>query len=294
MKLFQSCYSRVLAFFRAHRAARIVGYILIAWLAFVLLFHPKGTKTYLILGMDNYGSLGVVGRSDVMMLVQIDFGRADISTVTFTRDMLIPDENGRTQKINTIVRQSGEDALVTAMENAFGLEIDGWFRVNFTSVIELVDAIGGVELELTEKEARYINRNTGGYEPLQEGVNRLCGGQALVYARCRQLDNDMMRGQRQNRLMAAMVESTRHMTIAGIVRVFDSLKHAWASSLTAMEQVHLLGQALWLRGAHVTSIGMPLGGWKYSNGGVVIKMEENVQLLHEALGLPAPRPADAP
>ena len=104
----------------------------------------------------------------------------------------------------------------------------------------------------------------------------------------------MMRGQRQNRLMAAMVESTRHMTIAGIVRVFDSLKHAWASSLTAMEQVHLLGQALWLRGAHVTSIGMPLGGWKYADGGVVIKMEENVQLLHEALGLPAPRPADAP
>ena len=89
MKFLQSLPSRALAFFRAHRAARIMGYILIAWLAFVLLFHPRGTKTYLILGMDNYGSLNVVGRSDVMMLVQIDFSRADISTVTFARDMFI-------------------------------------------------------------------------------------------------------------------------------------------------------------------------------------------------------------
>ena len=288
MDTIRSTIARARAFFAAHRAARIAGYILAAWLVFVLIFHPKGTKTFLILGMDNYGSLNVVGRSDVMMLVQIDFTRADISTVTFARDMFIPDENGRKQKINTIVRQSGEEALVTAMENAFQVDIDGWFRVNFTSVIELVDAIGGIRVDLTEKEAKYINRNTGNYEPLVEGENHLNGDQALVFARCRQLDNDMGRGERQNKVMAAMVAQTKRMTIVNVVNVFNSLKHAWTSSLSGMEQVRLLGNALWLRGAHVTSIGMPLGGWKYANSGVEIKMEENVQLLHEALGLPAP------
>jgi len=293
MDTIRNFFSRARAFFSAHRAARIAGYILAAWLVFVLIFHPKGTKTFLILGMDNYGSLDVVGRSDVMMLVQIDFTRADISTVTFARDMFIPDENGRTQKINTIVRQSGEDALVTAMENAFDLDIDGWFRVNFTTVIELVDAIGGVEIELTEKEANYINRNTN-YDPIEGGVNRLNGGQALAFARCRKLDNDMGRGERQNKVMAAMVAQTKRMTIANVVNVFNSLKHAWTSSLSGLEQVRLLGNALWLRGAHVNSIGMPLGGWKYGNGGVVIKMEENVQLLHEALGLPAPQATAEP
>lgn len=287
MNTIRNFLTRARAFFKAHRAARIAGYILAAWLVFVLIFHPKGTKTFLILGMDNYGSLDVVGRSDVMMLVQIDFTRADISTVTFARDMFIPDENGRTQKINTIVRQSGEDALVTAMENAFQLDIDGWFRVNFTTVIELVDAIGGVEIELTEKEANYINRNTN-YDPIEGGVNRLNGGQALAFARCRKLDNDMGRGERQNKVMAAMVAQTKRMTIANVVNVFNSLKHAWTSSLSGLEQVRLLGNALWLRGAHVNSIGMPLGGWKYSDSGVVIKMEENIQLLHEALRLPAP------
>lgn len=286
--------ARARAFFAAHRAARIAGIILAAWLLFVLIFHPKGTRTFLVLGMDNYGSLNVVGRSDVMMLVQVDFTRADISTVTFARDMYIPDENGRKQKINTIVRQSGEEALVTAMENAFDLHIDGWFRVNFTTVIELIDAIGGVKIDLTEKEAKYINRNTGGYEPLVEGTNHLNGDQALVFARCRQLDNDMGRGERQNKVMAAMVAQTKRMTITNVVNVFNSLKHAWRSSLSGFDQIRLLGNALWLRGAHVNSIGMPLGHWKYANGGVEIKMEENVQLLHEALGLPAPSTTEAP
>ena len=294
MDTIRNLMTRARAFFAAHRAARIAGYILAAWLLFVLIFHPKGTKTFLVLGMDNYGSLNTVGRSDVMMLVQVDFTRADISTVTFARDMYIPDEGGRRQKINSIVRQSGEDALVTAMENAFDLDIDGWFRVNFTTVIELVDAIGGIQVDLTEKEAKYINRNTGNYEPLVEGKNHLNGDQALVFARCRQLDNDMGRGERQNKVMAAMVAQTKRMTIANVVNVFSSLKHAWRSSLSGFEQVRLLGNALWLRGAHVNSIGMPLGGWKYYDGGVEIKMEENIQLLHEALGLPAPKATEAP
>ena len=284
---------RICSFFKAHRAARIAACALLALVVLTAVFHPYGTKTFLILGMDNYGSLAETGRSDVMMLVQIDFTRADISTVTFARDMFIPDPNGRQQKINAIVRSQDENALMQSLENAFGLEIDGWFRVNFTTVIELVDAIGGAHVELTEKEVNYLNRYAGYYPdyPLQEGLSHLNGGQALQYARCRALDNDMGRGERQSKLMAAMVAQTKHLTIARIVNVFNSLKHAWTSSLSGMEQVKLLSSAVWLRGARVHSIGVPFEGyWHYGevkgNNGVVINMEDNVRLLREALGLP--------
>ena len=104
--------ARVRAFFSRHRKLRIALIIVLVLALLLLLFHPKGTKTYLILGIDNYGSLDVNGRSDVMMLVQIDFTHTDITTVTFARDMIIPDENGRDQKINTIVRSHDEDTLV--------------------------------------------------------------------------------------------------------------------------------------------------------------------------------------
>lgn len=291
MSAFSARLARARAFLARHKALR-AALILFCLLAVLLLaLHPRGTKTFLVLGMDNYGSLEETGRSDVMMLAQIDFTTRRVSTVTFARDMIIKSAKGRDVKINTIVRSSGEEALVEAMERNFDLHIDGWFRVNFTTVIELVDALGGAQVELTAKEASYIDRTVGSYDdsPLEEGLCRLNGAQALCYARCRALDNDIGRGQRQSKLMAAMVRSTRQMTLAKLVNVFNSLKHAWHSSLSASEQVHLLLDALWLRGATVNSIGMPFEGyWRYGSDGIVIKAEENVRLLHEALGLPEP------
>ena len=290
--------TKVRSFFSAHRAARAAVPVLLALLALVLLLRPYGTQTYLVLGMDNYGSLDETGRSDVMMLVQLNFTRSRITGVTFARDMFIDNEEGRETKINTIVRSSSEESLVSALEKDFQLDIDGWFRVNFTTVIELVDALGGAKVELTEKEVAYINRNVGYYNenPLAEGECLLNGAQALCYARCRQLDNDIGRGQRQSKLLSGMVNSVRHMSLARIGDVFSSLKHAWRSSLSAGEQVRLLSQVIWLRGAKVESVGVPFEGtWRYGNSkkgdnGILIKQDENTRLLHEALGLPSPAP----
>lgn len=286
--------STIRTFLARHKVLSVVAAALLIVLAALTLLHPRGTQTYLVLGMDNYGSLDETGRSDVMMLVQLDFSRSHITSVTFARDMFITADNGREAKINAIVRMHGEDSLVASLENDFDLEIDGWFRVNFTTVIELVNALGGARVELTDKEASYITRDVGYYDeyPLSGGECLLNGAQALSYARCRQLDNDMGRGQRQSKLLSGMVESVRHMTLSRIADVFDSLKHAWRSSLSASEQVALLAQVVWLRGAEVTTIGMPFEGtWRYGNSqngdnGVLIKLEENTRLLHEALGLP--------
>ena len=282
-------------FFSAHKWARIAAIVLAVLLALSVVLHPRGTKTFLILGMDNYGSLDETGRSDVTMLVQIDFTRTKISAVTFARDMLIRHENGD-RKINTIVRNADEEALCTAIEENFGVSIDGWFRVNFTSVIELVDAIGGAEVELTEAEVNYLNRQVGRYpdSPLAEGKSRLNGAQALAYARCRKLDNDLGRGDRQTKLLSAMVQQTKRMTAANIVAVFNSLKHAWRSSVSGAEQAGLLFKALWLRGADVQRLGLPFEGtWRYGDASVVADLSENRRLLLDALGLEDPAPVPA-
>ena len=135
--------------------------------------------------------------------------------------------------------------------------------------------------------------------PLQEGLSHLNGAQALAYARCRKLDNDLGRGERQGKLISAMVRQTRYMTAAGIAGVFNSLKHAWHSSYSMGEQVRLLFQALWLRGADVEILGMPFSGaWRYGNvgstSGIVADLEENRLLLLEALGRPIPGQTPAP
>jgi len=295
-----SCIKQFRAFLRAHRWARIACAVLLVLLVLFAVLHPQGTKTFLLLGMDNYGSLDESGRSDVTMLVQVDFSRTRISAVTFARDMFVENENGKLTKINTIVRNHDEQTLCGTIERNFGVKIDGWFRVNFTSVIELVDAIGGAQVELSNAEANYINKTAGRYPqyPLSEGVCRLNGAQALTYARCRKLDNDIGRGERQSKLLSAMVDQTKHLTAANVVAVFNSLKHAWRSSLSAAEQASLVFKALWLRGADVERLSMPFEGyWRYgsagSASGVVADLAENRRLLLEALNLPQSAPEDA-
>jgi len=291
----KSLISRLLSFFKSHRAARILLIAAAVLLAAVLLLHPKGTRTFLIIGVDNYESLDKNnGRSDVTMLVEIDFTRSQVKTVSFARDMFVKDERDRDAKLNMIIRSGGEQALVDAVERNFGVSIDGWFRVNFASVILLVDALGGAHVELTSQEANYIDRQIGEYSdhPLNEGVCLLNGEQALTYARCRKLDNDIGRGARQGKLLSAMVAQTKKLTIPKLVGVFNSLKDMWRSSLSAGEQVTLLSQALWLRGAKVEAYGIPFEGtWGYGDSdsgvsGVKANLPENRRLLLEALGRP--------
>lgn len=290
---------KVKSFFKAHRFARVAlivaAVLLTALIVLSLALHPQGTKSFLILGMDNYGSLDETGRSDVTMLVQVDFSKTKISAVTFARDMFIENENGYLTKINTVVRNKDEQMLCKLIEQNFGIPIDGWFRVNFTSVIELVDAIGGAEVELTQAEVNYLARlglDVYDENPLAEGKSRLNGAQALAYARCRKLDNDLGRGERQGKLISAMVRQTKELTAVRIKNVFESLKHAWRSSYSLPEQTRLLFQALWLRGADVKSIAVPFEGhWRYGNSGgvsgVVANLEDNKALLLDALGMTA-------
>ena len=129
--------SKVKSFFAAHKAARVLLVIAAALLALVLICHPHGAKTFLIMGIDNYGSLNDSGRSDVMMLVQVGFDSGKIHAVTFARDIVVPNEHNKNVKLNTIVRMQDEDALVDTLERVFDLKIDGWFRVNFSSVITI-------------------------------------------------------------------------------------------------------------------------------------------------------------
>lgn len=301
MQAVRNSFEKASSFFKAHRKLRIAAIALlalvVALLVLLVALHPHGTQTYLILGIDNYGSLDDNGRSDVMMLVHLDFDRSQIAAATFARDMFVKNDTGSQVKINTIVRNHDEDALVRAVEQNFGVEIDGWFRVNFSSVISIVDAIGGADVELTAEEARYIDNTAGAYpdSPLSEGICHLNGAQALTYARCRKLDNDIGRGNRQSKLFEALVAQMRRMTASHVLSLVDSMSHAWRSSLSGAQQAALVYKALWLRGAEVTRISVPFeGSWRYGNAangtsGILADLEDNRRLLLEALGLPAPQ-----
>ena len=163
----------------------LLGFLLIAAIT-LLVVMPRGTEDYLIYGIDQYGSLDADGRSDAMMLVRLDHRHHRIFAVSLARDLFIEQENGRKTKINTVVRGNtgeGGDELCSVIAKNFGIEPDAWVRINFSSLVSVVDALGGVSVQLSAEEARYIDKNAGRYHgyPLSEGVCLLNGGQALPW-----------------------------------------------------------------------------------------------------------------
>ena len=273
----------------SYRKKRIFILLLLIILLYAAL-RPWGKKTFLLIGMDNYGSLNDTGRSDVMMAVQLDFTRKKITAVTFARDILLNVDN-RDLKINTIVRSKGEEGLVNALEESFGMSINGWFRLNFSSLVSIIDAVGGVPVQISEQEAKYITHEAGLYpaNPLSEGDCLLNGAQSLSFVRCRKLDNDLGRGNRQSRLVSGLVKKSRSISISGMIFLFREMNHAWRTSLSMPQQIRLLSQVLFLRGAHVERVGIPFEGMFHygdsstGDNGILLYLEKNRSLLHEAL-----------
>ncbi len=269
-----------------------LGFLVLAALAFVFSM-PRGTEDYLVYGIDQYGSLDADGRSDAMMLVRLDHRNRRIYAVTVARDLFIERENGRMAKINTVVRgdpDAGGIALSEVVSRNFGVIPDGWVRVNFSSLVSIVDDLGGVRVTLSAKEARYIDRDAGRYagHPLSEGECLLTGGQALSFVRCRHLDDDLGRGQRQSRFAAAMAGALSRLRPGEIRALYESMNHAWRTSLSGAQQTALLFRALFARHYRVVRLQLPFGGtWRYGNQGsvpgILADLPENRKLLLSAL-----------
>ncbi len=266
---------------------------LLLGLGLYLLLLPRGRETYLVYGVDAYGSLNDGGRSDAMMLVRLDHGKRTVTVVSFARDLIVDNGRGAKTKLNTLVRkdeENGGQLLSQTLERNFGVGAEGWFRVNFSSLVSIVDALGGVSLTLTAEEARYIDRAAGLYPgyPLGEGECRLCGGQALWYARCRALDSDLGRIDRQTRLAEAMTRALSGMRIREAYDLYESMNHAWRSSLAPAEQARLALRALFARRYAIHRLSVPFEGtYRYGEAGGVAGIlpdpDMNRRLLEAAM-----------
>lgn len=287
------CLAKAAAWCRARRRRILIALAVLA--ALWVLIHPRGCETFLVYGVDQYGSLDENGRSDAMMLVRLDHGRRRVYAVSLARDMLLEGERGGLEKINVLVRKDPEEGgsrLTDAIARNFGVQLDGWFRVNFSSLVSIVDAMDGVTLELTAEEVRYVNAHAGiwpGY-PLSEGACRLCGGQALAYVRCRSLDSDLGRGRRQSLFAQAVVSRLRRLPPWRIVSLYRAMGHAWRSSLSPVQQAGLVLRGLFARRYRVERLQLPFEGYfrygksEHGVSGILLDFEDNRRLLQEAFG----------
>lgn len=211
---------------------------------------PVTHMNVLLLGVDseNYGQ-----RSDSMMILSV--GEDKMVLTSLMRDMLVEIPGYGQQKINAAHAHGGTKLAVQTVNGAFEMNISKYVRVDYLALVHAVDALGGVDVTITQEERDKINElvaanndrlTADGYfiSPLTSyGENtRLCGVQALAYSRIRKLDSDYNRTGRQRQVIEAMWKRlrTRELSITLVMDLWQVVREDVDTNLTWPE-IAMLG-----------------------------------------------------
>ncbi len=134
------------------------------------------------------------GRTDSIMIATINQKDSNLRLTSIMRDTYVKIPGFSDNKINAAYHNGGMKALTATIKENFGITVDGYVLVNFDSFQEIINAIGGIDIKLSEEEVRYLNSTNyisdSSYHNLHVGVNHMNGNQALGYARVRYVKKD--------------------------------------------------------------------------------------------------------
>jgi LCP family protein required for cell wall assembly len=161
----------------------------------------KDVFTVYISGIDTYGSISTTSRSDVNIIATVNTNTKQILLTSTPRDcyVLLPVEDGQMDKL-THAGIYGVDVSIGALENLFDISIDYYIRINFTTLIDMVDALGGITVD---SEFAFNTKENS----FSKGENQLSGKEALDFARERYAfaNGDKQRGENQMQVIKAMI-----------------------------------------------------------------------------------------
>ncbi len=214
--------------------------------------YSKNVINVLLCGVDSTTGDASSGRSDIMMLVSINKKTEKITLASFLRDswtyMKIPKEDGTTYdyyfKMNAAYNLGGPATLLETIQNNFKVKIDEFIAVDFNSFPKLIDALGGVTVDVQEYEAKYIRR-TSKQKDFPIGVSTLNGTQALIYSRIRKCDadSDVSRTRRQRSVIRGLIESAKTATKGQLLNAFKQVSKYLRTGYSQSEVFGLIAQA---------------------------------------------------
>ncbi len=206
----------------------------------------EGYLNVALFGVDSRdASLGVGTRSDTIMVASLNQATGEIKVCSVYRDTLLQQSDGSYNKANAAYSFGGVEGAVALLNKNLDLDIEHYVTVNFDAMIDIIDALGGVEVEVTEDEAIYINgyayeiSNVTGrdYEDLPgDGVRLLDGIQATAYCRIRYTaGDDYKRTERQRLVLQLMVEKIQQSNLSTLNKIIDSVFDEIGTNFTLPE-----------------------------------------------------------
>ena len=258
-----------------------------------------GYTNIALFGIDNR-STGKYesGNSDCIMIASINNDTKEVRLISVYRDsFLAVDDDDDLRKLNAAYAKGGPTGAVAALNKNLDLDIKEYVAVDFNAVMEVVDALGGIELDISSKEAEtmkiYINEmnevmGTNGTAVSGPGLQTVNGIQALAYCRDRYSGgDDYGRTERQRTVISKIVEKAKAASLPTLNKVIDELFPDISTSLSSSE---ILGLAAGIKDYELADTqGWPFQlttermGGKLGDVVVPTDLETNVNLLHQYL-----------
>lgn len=247
-----------------------------------------------LFGVDSRkNELGKGTRSDTIMIASLNRETLEVKISSVYRDTLLQQDDGTINKANAAYSYGGPEEAVAMLNKNLDMDIEHYVTVNFDALIDVVDEVGGIEIDVTEEEIPYIcgyaieimkatgRVSAGVTEP---GPQVLNGLQATAYARIRYTaGDDFKRAERQRMVLAKIVEKLQQASPAQLNKIIDKVFPQVATNFTMSEILDYAVDAFDYRLGETT--GFPFDKTTdelVDIGSVVIPvtLESNVEQLH--------------
>lgn len=213
-------------------------------------YRDTGPYTNIALfGLDSReGELDGGVQSDCIMIASINNETNDVKLVSIYRDTLLQQADGTYEKANSAYNRGGPEEAISLLNRNFDLDIQSYVSVNFNALVDVIDSLGGIELDMTQEEAFYSNgyafetAQVVGQEmkPIKEeaGTQLLDGVHAVGYARIRYTDgNDFKRTERQRVVLQKVAEKAKKANLLTLNEIVDKVFPQISTNLTLKDMM---------------------------------------------------------
>lgn len=212
--------------------------------------HEEGYTNVALFGLDSReNDLGKGNRSDTIMIASLNNDTKEVKLVSIYRDTLLELDDGSYNKANAAYAFGGPEGAVSLINRNLDMNIEKYVTVNFNALVDVIDAVGGLDLELTHDEVVHMNnycvetsKVTGkSYEKIEpevEGTYHLNGVQAVSYSRIRYTaGGDFKRAERQRLVLQKIADKVQNMSVGTVNKIIDSVFPQISTNFTLAEMI---------------------------------------------------------
>lgn len=259
----------------------------------------KMVENILLIGLDGTNDK-LPKRSDTMIILTIDKLNKSLKLTSLARDTLVKIPRRGEEKLTHAYAYGQEELLMQTINENFDLDIKDYAVVNFKSFIDIVDIIGGVDINVNEKEIYHLNEvikecygvnhdDTKNIEYITtSGNHNLNGYQALAYARIRKLDTIYKRDERQRLILTNIAHKLSDVSISKYPQIAKSILRHIKVNIAFNKIIDLAFIAHELASYDISQLEFPISEYREEGrigekGTYVVKWDKNknIELLHQ-------------